>query len=773
STRCRFERYPSTFGRRRKSSAWTSKRFVFDFVSVTGSGKSTLAQFLKENTNLKSIKSRGSFIIEGDKSIVGGIKSKTVFPELIVVDDVFYDCPRFEDTKGVDKDVSSTYFIKKVVNYAEKLKIILNIDKFSFFHGRGTFTKSLKHTSSFIRNVDKFLVDALKKLGKNYITIDKKLCEDTKKIVDALLMRKDGNYIRIGFFKMPEQAGKIFEIDSFKEDREKLLSILKDKERVSELGNDLQRYFENYIQQSNDILKLKKELEKINITTFKEAIGRLEGPKKFVQAIDVKLDEFHINLYEWNRKKNEILKYGSYLEFLQDIKSFLEEIHKKLSEYEIQIEREKYIKDWDCGTQIDKSNFDKFLEQINSLLPSKYECKVNDLKLDELNQLLKITLTSSIRTENKDGNLIIKGDYIILSKIKDKFANIKHVKIFCLNTLFIYVDLSGENFQKVNLTCISPRWNIVGESIIRLNRKNGLLHSPSKAKNGRDGGTNIELLHGKDGELGLPGGTAGSFSKIGRKFFNRNGLKIYAYGRKRGRGQDGGDGGRGQDGKDFKIQEISGVIKMIPPNETLSPPHPNRYLLLNDQFIGPRGPEAVLYMIQCSLKFMENMVLEEEMEAMVVKVEREVQGTIYLVNTSDLNEASDLTSNENEEDGKNGIGSKSGKNGNGEKVKYELSLFLTKDAKWIREGDLPDNRRANSGKNGEDRVNEKDIKLPEKRTEEYEFAIDTNEYKTYLRSNLNNRVKQGFLLQFHQELNNHPTIRIVYNTLAVFGELRN
>ncbi|KAF0512857.1 Macrophage receptor MARCO [Gigaspora margarita] len=814
-----------------------SQKDLILILGVTSLGKSTLAQFLKGNTNLKSKISRGLFIIVGDERIQGGLESKTIFPELIDEgENVFYDCPGFEDMRGIDKDISSTYFIKKVIDHAERLKIILTMNGMSFFE-RDTFPKLLKHTSSLIKDVD-FLnevkEEASKKLKPDISLDERKLHKDTKKIVDALLIQKNDNYIKLGLFKAPKHEGKLFEIDSFKHDKEELLLTLKEnisyvvknegdfgftisenlknmindlntlmnkciEKHVSELGDNLQHYFENYIQRSNNIHELKKELEKIDIGTFKETNRHLENPKKFVQAIDEKLEEFSINLSEWNRKRNEIIKYGSYLEFLRTVKSvtntpekwmkgfdgiiqfikeskqwyeFLAELYKKLSKYEIQINREKYIMNWDCGTQenndlkihIDKDNFVEFLEIIESffLLP-KYKYKVNDLRIDELNRLLKITLTPPSLEILKEGeNLIINGDYIILSKIEDKhFKNIKFVKIFCLNTLFIDIDLSGKNFQEVNITCISPRWNTVRHCTIELNRAEGLPHSSPKAENGKNGRTNVELLHGKDGEPGLPGGTARSFFGIGRKG---------------GPGQHGGKGGRGQDGDDFKSYKIGGKMKVS--KDLYTPLHPFRYTYIKEKsrYIGsPTGQSGSVSYDEWFEVYRKDGIMGGNGGKGGKGGKEGYNGTIHLVNMSDQKEATDLTYNKQEEEGKGGIGGKGGeggKHGNGEEVRYHYNQkFFNETIDWIREGDITNNKRAKSGKNGEDSSNEKDMKSPKEHIEQYNFAKDISNYKTYLRSNLNNRIKQGFLLTFYQELDNHPVVRCAYDTLRFFDKL--
>ncbi|CAG8693177.1 3788_t:CDS:2, partial [Dentiscutata erythropus] len=743
----------------------------------------------------------------GDESIQYGIVSKTIFPELIVEDnDVFCDCLGFEDTRGVDKNILSTYFIKKVLDHAEKLKIILTVDGTSFFD-RITFTRLLKHISSLIRNVGKFLngmilvltkVDTRSQTDKSFkrdvanflievkknastelegpdISFDeKKLYEDTKILIDTLLIQNNENYIKLGLFKKPKQEGNLFGINTFKKDRKDLLFTLKEnvsfiiknetdfdftiseesknkitdlnkimneciEKHVLRLGNDLEHYFENYIRWSNNIYKLKDELERIDIIGFKENLRLLKTPKKFVQAII----------------KNKIVKYGSYIDFLRPIQN----------------NESKELK-----IHVDKDNFTKFLEKVKPpFLPSKYEyitqIQVNDLRINELNQLLKITLTPYFEIKNEDKNLIIKGDYIVLSKIDDKyFTNIKSIKVFCLNTLFIDTNLYGKKFQGVTITCISLCWNIIDKRLIELNRAMGLPHSPSKAENRRNGRTNVQLLHGKDGRPGLPGETAGCFFGIGREFINRNELIINADGGKGGPGQHGSDGGRGQDEENFKVYKFSNrrIQKKILDAFYYSSPYPD----FDYKFISESNNTRDKYPGEMPGDIPNVNPTKYKEIIFNVFGKSEIQGgnggnggkggkgsyskIIKIINTSNIKESTDRTSNKHKK-GENGIG---GKGGEGEKIE------------WNKEEDIINNEKAESGKDGEKDINEKDIQLPKECLKQYNFAIDINNYKKYLRLELGNRIKQEFLASFYLELDNHPVVRGVYDTLRFFDEFQ-
>ncbi|CAG8755386.1 15529_t:CDS:2, partial [Dentiscutata erythropus] len=283
---------------------------------------------------------------------------------------------------------------------------------------------------------------------------------------------------------------------------------------------------------------------------------------------------------------------------------------------------------------------------------------------------------------------------------------------------------------KLSITCISPRWKIHNKCEIGLDGVSGSSHSPLKANNGKDNTDNRLSLQGEIGKPGLPGGNAGNFLGVYKEINNRNGLIITADGGKGGPGQNGGDGGNGKDGDDFKVDNVRNQRYQ---KETLDP-FPNTR--------SGRGG---------------------------------YNGYIELINTQNRQELTDLTSRKPENVGDRGIGGKGGsggKKGNGEEVKYheETGMFKT-DFYWTKIQDLPTNTRAISGKDGIDNKNDQTICLPEKRFERCNFAIDVNNYKKFLRSNLDNPFKVELLTRFIQEIEFHPKIHSTYNTIGLFGDM--
>ncbi|KAF0529168.1 hypothetical protein F8M41_012857 [Gigaspora margarita] len=794
-------------------------RDIILVLGNTGSGKSTFVQYLNENKTLKSQPWGGSFRIVGNDRIQGGFTSKTIFPELFL-------------------EIKTLIMTVLVLRIRE---IILTVDSSLFFSSRNEFPNLVEHTSSFIKDMTKFKESILLILTKADIGIqkekdykkdiamslievkenskeelknpnvqNKKLHEDTIKLVDALLVQKNDQYTNFQLFKKPKNEGYLHLIDSFEQERKDLVNILKEdirfvvknnddfgftisdksKNEINKLskvineditkltgyiGDDLRKYFEARIHQSNDIHKLKDDIEnkyiemliKLKDVKLKENVSNLKVIEEFVQKINNEMDKHQINLSVVKEKRSEtILNNGSYLDFLKTVKpevtsmpetwvrgfdelnrylndsklwyQFLVALHDKLSEYEIQKNRKKYIvtevTEWGHGKQsedktlkisINKDNFNQFLKKVQPpFLPPEY----NDISQIEVEKLFNATT-----------------------------SDIKSLKIFGLNTLFIDADLSGQKFQGVSVTCISPRWEI-----------------RDKHKMVLDGGSNLLLLHGENGRPGLPGGTAGSFFGIYREIVNRNGLKLTTDGGKGGPGQNGGDGRRGDDGEDFKYDKVKDQKIDINNQDPLSDYYK---VITNDKTIEPdiRNPGP--------------LIVDKTFEVWGKKGlnggnggdggkggEGGYNGTINLINTYHPNDATDLTPFRSQNAGEGGIGGKGGaggKRGNGEEVKYHHYIhkpFIDKFT-WTKVKDFNIGERADSGKDGVNNSNAQNIQSPSKPFEHFQFAIDINNYKGYLREDINDRIKQGPLITFHQEIDHHHIIQFTYNTLGLFDEL--
>lgn len=258
-------------------------RDVIMMVGNTGTGKSTLTQFVAGNlADLISV-GKTSFVIRSrHEGVIGNstTESQTIFPGLMIDETktAFYDCPGYDDTRNMSVEVASTYFVKKVVDHAKSLKIVLvvNIDSVHPAGSRRDFPSLVEHFRKFLHNValysDSISLVATK-VNNEYVKVNKALVlqsdeEVIETIVEFLetyrnrlqgeeksdfniyalellriLLQKnqDGQtYKRIGIFRKPDEAGPLNEIDIMVEGRAKIREIILNR---TTYGNKIDEYF--------------------------------------------------------------------------------------------------------------------------------------------------------------------------------------------------------------------------------------------------------------------------------------------------------------------------------------------------------------------------------------------------------------------------------------------------------------------------------------------------------------------------------------------------
>lgn len=128
-------------------------------IGVTGSGKSTLAKYLTQDPNLSAVVGKGRQCIFNDKDGTIGIQtqtSMTTVPNAISdnkTGQMLIDCPGFEDTrKNPANDIAAAFFIRKVFEKAQRIKIVLVENHFalSFGKSRDSFLRTLEHVAQLI-----------------------------------------------------------------------------------------------------------------------------------------------------------------------------------------------------------------------------------------------------------------------------------------------------------------------------------------------------------------------------------------------------------------------------------------------------------------------------------------------------------------------------------------------------------------------------------------------------------------------------------------------
>lgn len=489
---------------------------------------------------------------------------------------------------------------------------------------------------------------------------------------------------------------------------------------------------------------------------------------------------------------------------------FLNSLYSKFSEYGIQYDRSRYnvidIEDWGKqekpqGIKINQNNFEKFFNKIAEYNIAEYDniknITVTGLQLEELNHILNLTLKHKMDISCIEQYMFIKGDYIgiqeiivnILMNLQESYndtckdlinsGKLKFINIFSLNTVFMDIDIS---LPGKSITVVAPKWEIIDTRKLELRGTDGQSHydykpsifpflktmTKSKAKGGTYPGSK-----GTDGLPGGPGGPGGNFFGITEQVINGINLTIIVNGGTGGSGQNGGDGGNGQDG----------INPMIPSSAILCSPKlcdNNKQINGFDcTYLSTNRNFNVFRMYLNTFKIFGKAGKKGGYGGNGGRGGKGGNpGNIILF---ELNNYSGISKyNSTGEDGENGIGGIGGVDGmNGDDIVVKCHVNLScyafncyvKSSDWNLQ-DRVHNRRAQSGKNGTDGANTRNMENPKAAVKINEPAKIINEYKIYLRKNLNDCFKKPSLIQFLNQLDNNNNVKNVYDTLGFVDELQ-
>lgn len=425
--------------------------------------------------------------------------------------------------------------------------------------------------------------------------------------------------------------------------------------------------------------------------------------------------------------------------------NFLTNLYAKFAEYIIQKNNK-----FDSFSSINSANYGDFLKKIEHLkiknLDAVKNIELTNTRSLELNDLNRMTVNNVVTSSCLGNTLVIKGNFIKFSDFMTASgalrtncgSEIKSVILYTLNTVFIDQDFLAIG-KKLQLTIISPKWEIIGIRKIVLDGLSGRYQE--KARSGIDAGEN-----GKNGSPGLPGGSSGSFLGIGDFFANGANLKITANGGKGGVGQEGGNGAIGRKG-------INGECG---PNRIEKKCNIDVYAVLYAATIckilhrGERGHKGGNGGNGGKGGIGGN------------------SGNIELHYLKEMpNKSKIYTLNENGNSGENGIGGNFGRGGQeGDMLQcvYEFRMYFLVPIEKLNEKILiPVYSFAESGTFGG--INDAIPSTPEPRVVIQEPMKSINEYKNYLIANSKDMFRKSLLNQFYSSLNENVIVKKKYTTI--------
>ncbi|XP_065208848.1 uncharacterized protein LOC135837484 [Planococcus citri] len=479
----------------------------------TGAGKSTFTRTIAGyESTLKSVPENLYYTIvnpDSESRNESFITSNTIFPEQVRDNNtgsVYYDFPGFQDTRGMAHDITTTYFIKKIVDSVERIRVLLLVNYTSFTNTgtRDDFTTLLSHITKFIKNIDKYkdgialiatkahlpttsddqIISAIAtfigNVKKSLEQADHSKMDNRVKLLDTLLQRDGNTYPKIAIFRSPDEAGYLSHIPSMQKNIKKIKSTLETLKFLEKTDSDFTYTIpkqslidvDNVIGEitrgfATSVREIGKEIQKnlsaeedliqdisklYNVTSFRyDEITKIMEKAKNQQLENCAREVINgaISMNVNSIHHDMLMKYANYSSFLHNISDHI--VHNKFQcadELQYVVEHSRGSKTWY-----------HFLNKLYERL-SDYETQT-----DTLNSPCTALAKNAVNGNNSEFNL----DPFDLKKCypnyESEFENIRNVKVnkSKLNALEKVLDSTLKSNS--SYSCDSDKLVIKGEYV--------------------------------------------------------------------------------------------------------------------------------------------------------------------------------------------------------------------------------------------------------------------------------------------------------------------
>lgn len=401
-----------------------------DFVLIlgnTGTGKSTLTSLLT-GAELKSEEiMAGQFRIVDESGLISGVStttSKTIVPELMIDKEngiIYYDCPGFNDSRGVVNDMSVTYLIQQLIKYAKQLKLVFTVSYSSvkMTGDRRDFMDLAKHATAFVKNVDEFrdgIALVVTKVENHYVKVNGQLhmVDDHKEIE--------------GIIEFLKQA----KLDLEHRNHDDILM------EEQEISDNIIKFIDTLLQ-SND----QKEYDKIEILRLADEIGPVEDIE-ILQTEKNAIKSMIFHKIQYVRSENSHFGYTISDESKNRIHDIIEQLQSRLTNDLLRIG----VEIQDFYLQEEKYNTD--FKKLKEMLSNGYQ-KLSAI----LSKDLKLFVEQTVETANTLG---IGVTFDSSNQIWRHIECVEFVKTISNNNLSSFFDISRGLNSTMHYLDESRKW---------------------------------------------------------------------------------------------------------------------------------------------------------------------------------------------------------------------------------------------------------------------------------------------------------------------------